>query len=253
MLTNINLKARVAGSDGEDLGNVKYLVTSPANKWITHFVVATEADEDAREIVVEADRVGVISEDGTVVQLNLTREELLQLPDFYERQYMSSGQETTTTGDLPIQAEASGLIFPLDNGDNDPVTNSPGAAEGAPVIPGFFNTVGPVGAPFVETMNVPENSMIIKAGAEVMATDDRLGFVTEAQIDSNTGSLAGLTVENGLLVVEEISVPAEVVESASEEAISLSISTADVLDETDAEAEAVPPDVRDSHIGLNPM
>src|SRR5215218_961203 len=109
MLTNLHLGARVTGFNNESLGTVKSLVADPNTNLITHLVVQ-EDTLGARQILVESGRLNRVSEDGKEVNLNLDRDQLTNLPDLMERQYVTSEVNANPNqhdyGDNPLPADA---------------------------------------------------------------------------------------------------------------------------------------------------
>jgi len=115
MLTNLHLGARVTGFNNEDLGTVKFLVADPNTNLITHLVVH-EGGTGNRDILVESGRLNGVSDDGGTVTLNLDQAQLVQLPDFVDREYVTDDMANggavgaparTNFGDNPVPVETS--------------------------------------------------------------------------------------------------------------------------------------------------
>lgn len=239
MLTNLHLGAKVTGFNDESLGTVKYLVADPQTDQITHLVVH-EDKVGSRDILVESGRLNKVSEDGDTVSLNLDRQQLVNLPDFVDREFVTSEIEAnpTTTrpapadyGDNPVPVEAG--VFPgMETATLDPV-NPPMT----PTAPGlglvgtsngvFGNTIGPVGRPVQETLNVPQDSLIIREGASVEALDGHIGKVKEVNLDPANGRISSFVVEKGLFILDDYTVPVEMVESANQDQVFLKLTKND--------------------------
>lgn len=240
MLTNLHLGARVTGFNDESLGTVKSLVADPNTNLITHLVVQ-EDTLGARQILVESGRLNRVSEDGREVNLNLDRAQLTNLPDFMERQIVGSevsgNPNQPDYGDNPVPAEAQilpGQMPPMGSpvtvNNFDPVSATVGAG-GAPLIGTsngvFGNAIGPVGAPVEERLNVPENSLIIREGANVEALDGHIGKVKEVNIDPDSGQITSFVVEKGLFILDDYTVPIEMVDTANQDEVYLKLTKND--------------------------
>ena len=233
MLTTLHLGANVQGFDNEHLGKVKYLVAEPQTDGITHFVIS----HTGREIVVEAGRIEGVSEDGRTVSLNLAGEQLAQLPDFVEREYVNTNVPFSGGADAPLPASGAaaminpvgsgGVIYPMPNPQfsggglttpSDPMVD--------PTLVGALN--GPTGAPYEERMNVPEDSLIIRQGVRVEALDGKLGSVKDVNLDPATGRIASFVVAKGLFFSEDIVVPIELVSEADQDIVYLKVNRSEV-------------------------
>ena len=244
MLTNLHLGAKVTGFNDEHLGTVKFLVADPNSDQITHLVVHEEGTGD-RDILVETGRLNRISEDGDTVNLNLDRQQLSQLPDFMEREYVTNeiangtgeGRPASTNfGDNPVPVETS--FFGTTNNSSyangntlDPVnptiTNGAGLGLVGTSNGLFGNAIGPVGAPVEEKLNVPEDSLIIREGASVEALDGHIGKVKEVNLDPDSGRITSFVVEKGLFILDDYTVPVEMVESANQDEVFLKLTKDD--------------------------
>jgi len=83
----------------------------------------------------------------------------------------------------------------------------------------FGNAIGPVGAPVQETLNVPENALIIREGANVEALDGHIGKVKEVNLDPESGQITSFVVEKGLFVLDDYTVPVQMVESSTQDQV----------------------------------
>lgn len=93
MLPNVNIQpgARVEGANGEQLGQVHLLEADQYTNEIKQLIV----EAGTRHAVVDADRVKEVSDDGRLVRLNLTTEQLSQLPDFIGQGQTELGSSST--------------------------------------------------------------------------------------------------------------------------------------------------------------
>jgi uncharacterized protein YrrD len=236
MLTNLHLGARVTGFNNEDLGTVKFLVADPNTNLITHLVVH-EGGTGNRDILVESGRLNGVSDDGNTVTLNLDQAQLVQLPDFVDREYVTDdianggavgAPARTNFGDNPVPVETSffgttnnSTAANMDTLDpiNPTVTNGAGLGLTGTSNGLFGNAIGPVGAPVQETLNVPENALIIREGANVEALDGHIGKVKEVNLDPDSGQIISFVVEKGLFVLDDYTVPVQMVESSTQDQV----------------------------------
>jgi len=236
MLTNLHLGAKVTGFNDESLGTVKYLVADPETDRITHLVVH-EDNLGSRDILVESGRLNKVSEDGDTVSLNLDRQQLVNLPDFVDREFVTTNIDANPTTTRPSQADygdnpipVGANVFPVAPSSGaittetfDPLNPTMNNATGLGLTGtsnGIFgNTIGPVGAPVQETLNVPENSLIIREGASVEALDGHIGKVKEVNLNPANGQISSFVVEKGLFVLDDYTVPIEMVESANQDEV----------------------------------
>lgn len=236
MLTNLHLGARVTGFNDQHLGTVKFLVADPNTDLITHLVVH-EGGTGNRDILVESGRLNRVSDDGDTVNLNLDHDQLIQLPDFVEREYVTDDIANGTGigaparnnfGDNPVPVESD--FFGTTNNStgtnaatldpvNPTITNGAGLGLTGTSNGLFGNAIGPVGAPVQETLNVPEDSLIIREGANVEALDGHIGKVKEVNLDPESGQITSFVVEKGLFILDDYTVPIELVERADQEEV----------------------------------
>jgi sporulation protein YlmC with PRC-barrel domain len=244
MLTNLHMGAKVTGFNNEHLGSVKYLVADPNNDLVTHLVVH-EAGSGSRDILVENGRLNHISDDGGTVNLNLSRPQLAELPDFVEREFVTNEIADGSAnfapihnnfGDNPVPVETNffgttnnstyvntGTLDPL----NPTITNGAGLGLTGTSNGLFGNAIGPVGAPVEERLNVPEDSLIIREGASVEALDGHIGKVKEVNIDPENGQVTSFVVKRGLFILDDYTVPVQAVESSTQDEVFVKLTKAD--------------------------
>lgn len=240
MLTNLHLGARVTGFNDENLGTIKSLVADPNTNLITHLVVQ-EDNMGSRQILVESGRLNSVADDGKTVSLNLDRQQLVNLPDFVDREYVGSNIASpsvsrTDYGDNPMPVEANifggtGDAVPISTGTADPLNPMLANGTGLGMVGtsnGLFgNAIGPVGAPVQETLNVPENSLIIQEGARVEALDGHIGKVKEVNLDPANGQITSFVVEKGLFILDDYTVPIEMVDTANQDEVYVKLTKSD--------------------------
>jgi sporulation protein YlmC with PRC-barrel domain len=107
-----------------------------------------------------------------------------------------------------------------------PATDSLGYRDDAP----FFSNA-PLAPPDVEVeSNLPENSTRLSSGTDVVGSDgNKIGTVEDVTY-SEDGSLTGFVVKAGFLFHHEVNVPADWIESVSDDRVRLRV-TADQASE----------------------
>ncbi len=240
MTTVLQLGAKVEGQNGQDYGEVKYLVADPQTDQVTHLVVDS-AELDDRQLLVEIGHIHEVSSDGKLVVLSLSPDELKARPDFMEREYVNTN---LTEGDQSFQPRDSmSFMYPSRAADGSAVGSV--AATNSIVEDAIIGTqVGPVGMPVSETLNVPEDSLIIRAGATVEALDGRVGVIKRVNMDE-AGRIVDFVIEQGFLFTHDVSVPANMVDSATTDSVYLRVNKSDVK-EAASQAEAEPNDPNSS-------
>jgi uncharacterized protein YrrD len=211
MEEKLKLGATVRGINDKDLGTVKMLVANPNNNEVTHLVVDTGL-LDGRKVLVERSWISGVTDDGKKILVNLSEDHLDQLPDFIERDYLVSEDTLENQG-----AGYTGYVYPAVAGgfvpDYPATASMPAAITGAHQPP----------MPYVERVNVPENSLIIREGAAVEALDGNVGKVKEVHVDPKSGKVLSFTVEKGFLFTDDYEVPMNMVDSATEDTVRLNI------------------------------
>jgi uncharacterized protein YrrD len=209
MLGNIKLGAGLENSQDEPLGEVKYLVADPKSKQVTHLVVEKGLFGLSQK-VLEAGLVSQVSPDGKLVRVNLSKAQLESLPDFVEHYYGRAGEGEG----YPDTGPTTSLRY-LDSGYLYPVA-------GNPLMP--LSLVSGVAEEYVSELNVPKNSLLIKAGVEVVATDGKLGPIKKVNINPANNQIESFVIEKGFFLSEEYTVPVSLVASAGQNWVRLSIS-----------------------------
>ncbi len=235
MLTSIHLGAAVQGFQDEHLGKIAYLIANPQSGQLTHFVL-THTGTD-REILVEVGRIEGIADDHRTVRLNLSGQQLAELPDFIERDYVDTNITSSVGNDMPVPLSMPSSY--TNTGGNfgtlSPLAGSQNSASGQampyePMLNSAItgNAVGPVGIPYEEKLNVPEDSLIVRQGARVEALNGKLGSIKDVNIDPNSGRLISFVVAKGFLFTEDVEVPVELVSEANQDMVYLNVTKEDL-------------------------
>jgi uncharacterized protein YrrD len=203
-------KARVISSDGESLGHLERVVIDARTDRVTHLVLE-KGRLFTEERVISVDEVR--SSSGERVKLDLTADELADAPRFLERDFVPLREEEAEELDLEV--------LPLY------YTHPPGGSLIAATFPPFPEQ------PMVErkTRNVPDESVALRAGAEVYdAMGDHIGDVEQVLVDPQDDSVNHFIISRGVLLTERKVIPMAWVKDVQEGRIELGVSS-QILDQ----------------------
>ncbi|MBK8026950.1 MAG: PRC-barrel domain-containing protein [Chloroflexi bacterium] len=190
-------------ADGERLGTIERFVLDPRARRVIGLVVRKGLlfTEDK---VIPVDSVAVADEDR--VQLAPGTGGVDDFPPYEEEYYLSPDNGELRDGyDQAFYAPV--YYYP------------PLSAMGA------YGPIVPAPAPVVKEQNIPDNTVAVKQGADVISSDgEQIGRVQEVYTDSNTNEVTHFSIAQGLIFPEEKLIPASWVESASESSIHLAVS-----------------------------
>jgi uncharacterized protein YrrD len=171
----IDIGADVAGSDGNKVGTVAYVVVRPTEMQITDIVVSTGAIL-GRDIVLPLDVVSAV-EDGTV-QLSIDKNQVDSYPDYVEVNY-----QQPPTGWIPPAGTyypPTGILWPS----------------------GYEPDVASV------RINAPPGTVGIGQGMEVESSDGhKVGSVDALETDPTSGDVTGFVVKHGFLFTKDTRMP----------------------------------------------
>jgi uncharacterized protein YrrD len=221
----IELGAHVRSRDDHDIGIIKHLILDPQTEEIKVVVIEKGLflPED-REVPRSA--LQVINQDEA--RLSYTAEEVKHLPHFDESQYIDPPAETTQRFfGFPV----GGLLWPTNAASIGYGPTSMAYSPG--IIPGSL-AIGPedFGEPLSEEelelrrKRALENA-VIAAGSDVFSREgDKVGEVDNITFDTETGHPITLVISRGFFLREELALPATVIASVDDGAVTLSISKA---------------------------
>ncbi|HXF62093.1 MAG TPA: PRC-barrel domain-containing protein [Caldilineaceae bacterium] len=203
--------ARVYTADGREVGSVDRVVIDPRTDKITHIVVR-KGWLFTEDKVIPTDLVETAVEDQ--VQLRGDIEDLDELPNFEETYYIPP--EEMPEGSARDAGYAAGYApalywYP-------PV----GAA-----WPGYYT--GYYGYPLTPYVthterNVPEGTVALKEGAEVISADgERVGTVEEVLTNRDLNRATHLVISEGWLFKEKRVIPVDWIRDMSEDNIHLAV------------------------------
>lgn len=173
----LDLDAKVCASDGEDIGSVDRAVVDPRTNEVTHIVVRT-GTIFGRDIMVPREDLERGSQDGDTIQLDLTKEELKEFPDFVMDQYGAPP---------PTWVAPAGYGFPA-AGYAWPVAVDPMMGPVPMVVPD-------------DTLDAateePDQVTITKGALVLDRHSDDIGVVDDVRFDADTGQLQGFVLRVG--------------------------------------------------------
>jgi sporulation protein YlmC with PRC-barrel domain len=173
----LDLDAKVRAQDGEDIGSVDRAVVDPRTNEVTHIVVRT-GTIFGRDIMVPREDIERGSQDGDTIQLDLTKDELKQFPDFVLEQY-----------DVPPPAwvAPAGYGFP-----------STGYAWPIAVDPMMGPTPMAVPDDHLDGEAEDLDQVTLTKGALVLDRhSDDIGVVDDVRFDAETGQVLGFVLRVG--------------------------------------------------------
>jgi len=174
----LDLDAKVRARDGEEIGSVDRAIVNPQTNEVTDIVVRTGAIF-GRDIVVPREDVERANQDGDTIQLDVTKAELEQFPDFVIEQYGAPP---------PTWVAPAGYGFPA-------------GSYAWPIA------VDPLGGPMPMTVpeelvddadsDEPEHVTLTKGALVLDTHDDDIGVVEDLRFDVDTGQLQGFVLRVG--------------------------------------------------------
>jgi uncharacterized protein YrrD len=223
----IDLGMDVFGSDGEKVGTVERIVVDSNTKQIHKFVVHRGFLSSDDKLV---DLTMVTSEDADGLRLDLTSEQVNELPDYVEERFVQVPEHER--GAMPF-------IQPNAMGGGAYLYGAPNIGRGYEGSQDSFFDAAPSTAPIIEDVsNIPETDVMISEGTDVYGADgDKVGSVGEIIVGED-GAINGFVVSAGFIFKHDVRVPIAWVESTGESEIRLNV--------TAAQAESEAYDVEDS-------
>jgi sporulation protein YlmC with PRC-barrel domain len=173
----LDLDAKVRASDGEDIGSVDRAVVDPHTNEVTHIVVRTGAIF-GRDIMVPREDIERGGQEGDTIQLDLTKDELKQFPDFVLDQY--GAPPPTWVAPAGYGFPSSGYVWPI---AVDPMMGP------APMLL-------PEDAPDADVEN-PVQVTLTKGALVLDRHADDIGVVDDVRFDMDSGQLTGFVLRVG--------------------------------------------------------
>lgn len=186
-MIDIPVNANVECTDGL-CGRSTYVIINPTIKQVTHFVVKEKGFRPT-ERLVSVDRIVETTPD--LIRLRCTKDELATLEPFVETHYIQV--------ERPRYEQVPYLMFPYT------------VPQETVMVP-------------VEHERIPPGELAVHRGAQVEATDGRVGRVDEFLVDSTTGHITHLVLREGHLWGEkELTIPVSGIHHIEEDVVYLKL------------------------------
>lgn len=183
----IDILADVTAADGRRVGRVDRVVMDPRTLKVTHIVIHKGLFL-TRDIVAPVEAVRSTNEGA--VFLRVDSAELDMMPDFIDEEFVVPPHAA------PIGPYVPGSVL------------WPTAYAYAPVI-------------MSEERHVPEETIEILEGTDVLCADGKIGTVDEVLVDSATRRISGFIVRRGFLLTHDVTVPVDWVKRADSQVVEL--------------------------------
>ena len=193
-------------ASGEEVGKINRVVLDPATNEVTHIVVQKGwlLPEDK---VVPLRMINSATEERVV--LNEDTGDFEQLPPFEETHFVELTEDDTSPAERPTYRYATAYYW-----------YPPSGYMGYPAYGlGYYNR-----PPVKTQQNIPENTIPLKEGANVISSDDEhVGDVERLFVDPDSNRATHFLISQGLLFKERKLVPAHWVRSVEEDKVYLAV------------------------------
>jgi len=177
----VDLDAKVLARDGEEIGSVDRAIVDPNTEEVTAIVVRT-GTIFGRDIVVAREELEQASEDGDSIRLQLTKDELEQLPDFAPEQF--GAVPPTWVAPAGYGFPSSGYVWPVAVDPLDPAAT--------PIMP-----PEPIAADEMGLDEEPDLVSLNKGAVVFDSHGDDVGVIDDVRFDARTGELQGFVLRVG--------------------------------------------------------
>ncbi len=192
-----NQGAKVMTLEGKEAGHVDRVVIDPKTNEVTHVVVRRGLLQRQAKVVPVT--VVTAGSDGQL-GLHVKSDELDLLPDYEEKQYISS--------DSGEGGQAPSAVFPS--------TPYPGGVQGmASYTPHYITKT---------RLNIPDDTVALKEGAKVITRDEKeVGHVAQVLMGTPDDQVTHFVIVKGMLAKEHRLIPVEWVDRLAENEVHLAI------------------------------
>lgn len=202
--------ASVYTADGQEVGRIDRVVIDPRTDEITH-VVVRKGWLFTEDKVVPVSCLDTAFEHEVRLQSDIT--DLDELPDFEETQYLLVDERraaATDSVDLGGYAPSTYWYPPI-----------------GPSWGGYYGgRYGYTPAPYIRQteQNIPEGTVALKEGAEVISADDeRVGTVEQILTNADLNRATHLLISEGWLFPEKRTIPVDWIREVAEDTIWLAV------------------------------
>lgn len=188
--------AAVHTRDGE-AGRVWRVAMVPESRKVTHIVVH-KGLLLGRNVVVPMEAVDRM-ETGHVY-LNLTNDQLRDLPDFQETEFLAPEEGW----EYPLGYPPGGVIWPL----SMPIA-------GASPYPYLSNAI--------VRENIPDEDVTLAAGTDVECSDGHCGRIERVLVDDQTKEMTGFVIKRGFFFTRDVEAPLSWIDHVDQNAVHLKL------------------------------
>lgn len=192
---------------GEEVGKINRVILDPVTNEVTH-VVVQKGWLFTEDKVVPIEMIGSATEDKVLLKEDAG--EFDNLPAFEVTHYIGLGEEDYRPGgQLPYSRYATAYYWYPPSG----YLGYPGYG------PGFYG-----GRPLVTTRNIPEDTIPIREGTNVMSSDDEhVGDVERIFVDPDSNQATHFVISQGIFFKDRKLIPVHWVTSVEEDNVHLSV------------------------------
>jgi uncharacterized protein YrrD len=205
----------IISSDGKKIAQLERVVINPQDGQVSHLVIQ-KGFLMLQEKVLPADMVQTTNEDD--IFLRIDRDQLDQLPEFLDTEYVALGEEDIARHGYEGEGDPLPLYW-------YPMTATAPLTWGG----GFMGTVpGTTDFPYkiTQEQNIPEGSVALKEGAKVVGSDgEPVGSITKIIVGNEDERMTHLIVSKGMLSKEKKLIPAHWISQVKEDKVELSVSS----------------------------
>lgn len=201
-------------ADNQDVGDVVRVVLDPQTKAVTHIVVR-QGVLFTEDNVIPVELVASAADDR--INLNQTADRLPEFPPFEETYYLPTDRENPAYS-YSDEAAPSYIGYP-------PVGTT---WWGYPGYLGYGALIPEAGAANTKVeQNIPDNTVGLSEGAEVVTVDDeKVGEVSRVIVDGASKRATHIVVSQGWLLKERKLIPTSWIREISENRVQLGIEKA---------------------------
>lgn len=216
--------AGVYAPDGKKVGTVERIVLDPQSREVTHIVVD-------KGLFFREDKLVPLSLLGPTTEDRVTLREgeysFEDLPPYRETEFVPAEAEKPEIREVPSEQQRQAP---------QPIRLVRPYYWYPPLGIGWWTGMrypGGIDSEFVRIteINIPEGTVALKAGAQVIGSDDRrIGNVDEVMTDPETERVSHFVISEGLILKEKKLIPAHWVRSLLEDQVFLSVPSGVVED-----------------------
>lgn len=221
----IEINARVVSKDGEQIGKVDRIVIDPESREVIEIVTHKGLFSEEDRII---ERSFIESGDDDTVRLNIEAYKVHELPMFASVDYLTP-EGSWDQVMYPKQGEEYGYTTTASEAWMGGTTVVAGSGSGQyEQVSGYSLGASQLADMSMEVRNnLPEDSVFVKHGTEVVSADDKkLGVVGDITFDE-AGKVSGLHVRSGVLRHHETFAAANLIQSITQERVTLTLEAAE--------------------------